>query len=111
MFELIEQLFQYLFSIVKIGEGICGREFFEFEVMHTPAQQIELLATVRVVCSVANIRYWIVPVLEQGRTELCERGNPESDRVRAILPSGRQHCRNRAAASTGPALTHYPRAM
>ncbi len=54
-------------SQYDLREQVEGhRQFSKFEVMHTPAQQVELLATVRVVCSAANIRYWIVPVLELG---------------------------------------------
>jgi hypothetical protein len=54
-------------SQYDLREQVQGhRQFAKFEVMHRPAQQIELLATVRVVCSAASIRYWIVPVLEQG---------------------------------------------
>ena len=41
-------------------------KFFKFEVMHARPQQATLLAALRPVCSSANIRYWIVPVLEQG---------------------------------------------
>ena len=54
-------------SQYDLREQVEGyRQFSKFEVMHSRAQQPELLAALRPVCSSANIRYWIVPVLEQG---------------------------------------------
>lgn len=54
-------------SQYDLREQVEGyRKFFQFEVMHGRQQQAELLATLRPVCAAAKIRYWIVPVLEQG---------------------------------------------
>jgi hypothetical protein len=54
-------------SQYDLREQVEGyRKFFKFEVMHARPQQATLLAVLRPVCSSANIRYWIVPVLEQG---------------------------------------------
>ena len=54
-------------SQYDLREQVEGyRQFFKFEVMHAGAQQAGLLAALGPVCSSANIRYWIVPVLEQG---------------------------------------------
>jgi len=54
-------------SQYDLREQVEGyRKFFKFEVMHARPQQATLLAALRTVCSSANIRYWIVPVLEQG---------------------------------------------
>lgn len=54
-------------SQYDLREQVEGyRQFFKFEVMHETAQQADLLAALRPVCTAANIRYWIVPVLEQG---------------------------------------------
>jgi hypothetical protein len=54
-------------SQYDLREQVEGyRKFFKFEVMHARPQQATLLAALRPVCSSANIRYWIVPVLEQG---------------------------------------------
>lgn len=54
-------------SQYDLREQVEGyRQLFKFEVMHELAHQAELLATLRPVCASAHIRYWIVPVLEQG---------------------------------------------
>lgn len=54
-------------SQYDLREQVEGyRQLFKFEVMHEPGHQVELLARLRPVCASANIRYWIVPVLEQG---------------------------------------------
>lgn len=54
-------------SQYDLREQVEGyRKFFKFEVMHARPQQAALLAALRPVCSSANIRYWIVPVLEHG---------------------------------------------
>lgn len=54
-------------SQYDVREQVEGyRQLFKFEVMHSSAQQSSLLAALRPVCSSANIRYWVVPVLEQG---------------------------------------------
>lgn len=54
-------------SQYDLREQVEGyRKFFQFEVMHECQHQAELLATLRSVCAAANIRYWIVPVVEQG---------------------------------------------
>jgi hypothetical protein len=54
-------------SQYDLREQVEGyRKFFKFEVMPARPQQATLLAALRPVCSSANIRYWIVPVLEQG---------------------------------------------
>ncbi len=54
-------------SQYDLREQVEGyREFFKFEVMHPQERQMELLGTLRPVCSAAGIRYWIVPVREQG---------------------------------------------
>jgi hypothetical protein len=54
-------------SQYDLREQVEGyRQYFKFEVMHSPVQQVELLALLRPVCAAANIRYWIVPVIDQG---------------------------------------------
>ena len=54
-------------SQYDLREQVEGyRKFFKFEVMHAHTQQATLLAALRPACSSANIRFWIVPVLEQG---------------------------------------------
>lgn len=54
-------------SQYDLREQVEGyRQFFKFEVMHLRAQHTELLSVLRHTCAAANIRYWIVPVLEQG---------------------------------------------
>lgn len=54
-------------SQYDVREQVEGyRQLFKFEVMHSSTQQPSLLAALRPVCSSANIRYWVVPVLEQG---------------------------------------------
>ena len=54
-------------SQYDLREQVEGyRQFFKFEVMHARAQQDTLMAALRPVCSSASIRYWLVPVLEQG---------------------------------------------
>jgi hypothetical protein len=54
-------------SQYDLREQVEGyRQFFKFEVMHLRAQHSELMSTLRPACATANIRYWIVPVLEQG---------------------------------------------
>jgi hypothetical protein len=54
-------------SQYDLREQVEGyRQFFKFEVMHARAQQDTLMAALRPVCSAASIRYWLVPVLEQG---------------------------------------------
>ena len=54
-------------SQYDLREQVEGyRQFFKFEVMHERLQLPDLLAVLRPVCASANIRYWTVPVLEQG---------------------------------------------
>jgi hypothetical protein len=54
-------------SQYDLREQVEGyRQFFKFEVMHARTQQEMLMAALRPVCSSASIRYWLVPVLEQG---------------------------------------------
>jgi len=54
-------------SQYDLREQVEGyRQLFKFEVMHARTQQAALLAALRPVCSSASIRYWIVPVREQG---------------------------------------------
>ena len=54
-------------SQYDLREQVEGyREFFKFEVMHPAARQFALMESLRPVCAVAHIRYWIVPVREQG---------------------------------------------
>lgn len=54
-------------SLYDLREQVEGyRQLSKFEVMHSRAQQPGLLAALRPACSSANIRYWIIPVLEQG---------------------------------------------
>jgi len=54
-------------SQYDLREQVEGyRQFFKFEVMHPRSQQADLLALLRPVCASAHLRYWIVPVLEQG---------------------------------------------
>ena len=54
-------------SQYDLREQVEGyREFFKFEVMHPAARQLVLMDSLRPVCSSAHVRYWIVPVREQG---------------------------------------------
>lgn len=54
-------------SQYDLREQVEGyREFFKFEVMHPAAQQAALMDSLRPVCAAARIRYWLVPVREQG---------------------------------------------
>lgn len=54
-------------SQYDLREQVEGyRSFFKFEVMHRREQQRDMLAMLRPVCGAARLRYWIVPVLEQG---------------------------------------------
>jgi hypothetical protein len=54
-------------SQYNLREQVEGfREFFEFEVMHTPEQAPTLLASLHPVCESASVRYWVVPVLSHG---------------------------------------------
>ena len=54
-------------SLYDLREQVEGhRQFFKFEVMHSRKRQAGLLAAFGPVCSSAKVRYWIVPVLEQG---------------------------------------------
>ena len=54
-------------SQYDLREQVEGyRQFFKFEVMHLRAQHAELMSALRSTCASANIRYWFVPVLEQG---------------------------------------------
>ena len=47
-------------------QRLLFREFFEFEVMHTPEQAPTLLASLHPVFESASVRYWVVPVLSHG---------------------------------------------
>jgi hypothetical protein len=54
-------------SQYDLREQVEGyRQFFKFEVMHRRDQRETLLGSLRPVCESANIRYWVLPVLEQG---------------------------------------------
>lgn len=54
-------------SQYDLGEQVEGyRQFFKFEVMHLRAQRSELMSILHPACDSASVRYWIVPVLEQG---------------------------------------------
>lgn len=54
-------------SQYDLREQVEGyRQFFKFEVMHPQEQQVALLGVLRPVCESAHIRYWILPVREQG---------------------------------------------
>jgi hypothetical protein len=54
-------------SQYNLREQVEGfREFFEFEVMHTPEQAPALFASLQPVCEPASVRYWVVPVLSHG---------------------------------------------
>ena len=54
-------------SQYDLREQVEGyRQFFKFEVMHRRDQRETLLGRLRPVCESANIRYWVLPVLEQG---------------------------------------------
>ncbi|MCB1854499.1 MAG: DUF3240 family protein [Pseudomonadales bacterium] len=54
-------------SQYDLREQVEGyREFFKFEVMHPAARQAALMDALRPACAVAGVRYWIVPLREQG---------------------------------------------
>lgn len=52
------------FSLREQVEGY--RDLYRFEVMHSSTEQAHLISSLRPVCEAPRIRYWIVPVLEQG---------------------------------------------
>ena len=57
-------------SRYDLREQVRGhRQFFKVEVMHEPSQRAAVLATLRPVCASAKVRYWILPLLEQGHLE------------------------------------------
>ncbi len=54
-------------SQFNVREQVEGyRELYRFEVMHTQSQQKLLLDSLSTVCAGPRLRYWIVPVIEQG---------------------------------------------
>ena len=54
-------------SQFNVREQVEGhRELFRFEIMHTESQQKLLLGSLSTVCAGPRLRYWIVPVIEQG---------------------------------------------
>jgi hypothetical protein len=54
-------------SQYDLGEQVEGyRQLFKFEVLHRRRQRDDLLGSLRPVCASANIRYWVLPVAEQG---------------------------------------------
>jgi hypothetical protein len=54
-------------SQYDLREQVEGyRQFFKFEVMHPAARQVALMDSLRPACAAAHIRYWVVPVREQG---------------------------------------------
>lgn len=54
-------------SQYDLREQVEGyRQLFQFEVMHKPEQEADLLAALRAVCASAKVRYWILPLLKQG---------------------------------------------
>ena len=54
-------------SQYDLREQVEGyRQFFKFEVMHPAARQAALMDALRPACAVAGVRYWIVPLREQG---------------------------------------------
>ena len=52
------------FSIREQVEGY--RQLFRFEIMHRSDQQDRLISSLRPVCAGPHLRYWIVPIVEQG---------------------------------------------
>lgn len=54
-------------SQFNIREQVEGyRQLFRFEVMHRADQQDQLISSLRPVCAGPHLRYWIVPIIEQG---------------------------------------------
>ncbi len=54
-------------SQFNIREQVEGyRQLFRFEIMHRSDQQDRLIASLRPVCAGPNLRYWIIPIVEQG---------------------------------------------
>ena len=54
-------------SQYNLREQVEGsRELYRFEVMHKKGEQAGLLAALAPVCNAPRIKYWIVPVVEQG---------------------------------------------
>jgi hypothetical protein len=55
-------------SQYDLREQVQGhRQLCKFEVLHEPEQQAQLLAALRPASSATHIRYWILPVMEEGR--------------------------------------------
>jgi len=54
-------------SQFNVREQVEGyRELYRFEIIHTESQQKLLLDSLSTVCAGPRLRYWIVPVIEQG---------------------------------------------
>ena len=54
-------------SQYDLREQVEGyRQLFKFEIVHRPDQREPLLASLRPVCESAKVRYWVLPVPEQG---------------------------------------------
>jgi hypothetical protein len=54
-------------SQFNIREQVEGyRQLFRFEIMHKSDQQERLISSLRPVCAGPHLRYWIVPIVEQG---------------------------------------------
>ena len=52
------------FNLREQVEG--NRQMYRFEVMHRQGQMQHLLSALGPVCAAPQLRYWILPVLEQG---------------------------------------------
>lgn len=52
------------YSLREQVEG--SRDLYRFEVMHKIDEKEGLLAALAPVCNAPTIRYWIVPIIEQG---------------------------------------------
>jgi hypothetical protein len=54
-------------SRYDLSEQVAGyRRLCRFEIQHASAQEAELLALVRSICSASQARYWVVPILSAG---------------------------------------------
>jgi len=55
-------------SHYDINEQVEGyRKFYRFEVLHRQQEQEKVLTSLKKDCSNGSVRYWILPVINEGR--------------------------------------------
>tara|TARA_R110002110_G_scaffold66978_1_gene182987 strand:+ start:76921 stop:77223 length:303 start_codon:yes stop_codon:yes gene_type:complete len=54
-------------SLFDLSEQVAGyRSLFEFEVLHTVADEAAVLQALRDACRGTRVRYWVTPVVREG---------------------------------------------